>query len=159
MTVTDNAEPPDRRIAAGGQMEGASELIALTADLIADAQSLLRQEIELARGDLIASARALAISGLLMAVGAAFLAIGFLVLLAFLVIAGGRLMGGAYGLSALFVGAFLALVGAISFLAGRRGLSRDTLKPRVSLDSLRESSSWAAGEARRFQKDSKNAPE
>ena len=120
-----------------------------------DGRALLQQEIELAKLEVLRSATALLRGSAFIAVGALFLALGLLVLLVFAVLALGRLLGGEYWLSSLIIGAVLALLGTILLLVGRKGLQKDDLKPDKTIDSVRQTKSWAQDEARELKREIK----
>jgi uncharacterized membrane protein YqjE len=126
---------------------------ALFRQLAEESRTLVQQEVALAKADLAESVRALAKGAVLIGIGSGMLVVGLLVLVAFLVVGLGRLLGGEYWLSALIVGGGFALIGGITLLIGRRGLSRDKLKPEITARTLRENREWAKDEARQIKRD------
>lgn len=128
----------------------------LAQKLLEDGRILIEQEVQLAKAEVEATVRSYAHGGLLAAGGSLLILIGFAVLLAFVVLGLGALMGGRYWLSALMVGAALAGSGAIVLLRGKRRLAGETVIPRSSLNSARETARWARDEASRRNRD--NAP-
>lgn len=125
----------------------------LIKSLASDGQTLIRQEVDLARTELTDSAISLAKGSAFVAVGLIFAALGGLVLLVFAILGLGALLDGRYWLSTLIVGGVLALIGIVLLLIGKRGMANDSLKPDRSLETLQETSSWARIEAQDFKKE------
>jgi uncharacterized membrane protein YqjE len=141
--------------APGGGQQGAGEasLRALLRQLVDDSRGLVRQEIALAKVEVREGVQALAKGAVLIGLGAAILLVGLLVLTAFLVLGLGRLLDGQYWLSSLIVGGLFALLGALTLLAGKKGLARGELKPTVTAETLRENQAWAREEIRQLKRD------
>jgi membrane protein len=112
----------------------------------ADASSLVRHELALARAELRQGARSLLGNAARLAVGATTAAVGALVLLQALVLGLGSLLGGRYWLSALIVGVVLTAAGAFLLLAALRATRAHSLAPRQTLATLRETGGWARAE-------------
>lgn len=120
---------------------GEPSLADLMGSLLADARSLVRKEIKLARaelGDELARARQ---AGIVIGAGAATAAVGALLLVIMLVqvlIAWGLAPWLAY----LIVGGALTAVGALALMAGlRRAQTVDPL-PRETIETVREDVEW-----------------
>ena len=124
----------------------------LVRQLAEDSRVLLQQEIALAKLEVRQTVTAVARSSGLIAGGVLFLVLGLLVLLVFVIIALGALLGDEYWLSTLIVGSVLALLGAVLLMTGRKGLKADHLKPERTASSVRETREWAADEARDFKR-------
>jgi uncharacterized membrane protein YqjE len=134
---------------------GASEpsLPQLLRALLQDGQTLIRQELELARLEIQRSASRLARQSAFVAAGGFLIALGLLVLLVFVILALGVLLGDRYWLSTLIVGTLLCVGGLGVVLKGRRGLKEDSLKPDKTLQSLQETGTWAKAEAAEMKRD------
>lgn len=120
---------------------GEPSLADLMGSLLADARSLVRKEIELARaelGDELARARQ---AGIVIGAGAATAAVGALLLVIMLVqvlIAWGLAPWLAY----MIIGGALTAVGALALMAGlRRAQTVDPL-PRETIETVREDVEW-----------------
>ncbi|HEX8246536.1 MAG TPA: YhjD/YihY/BrkB family envelope integrity protein, partial [Longimicrobium sp.] len=137
---------PDPRPGVPDAADGAPPLGELMRRLSADAATLVRQEVALARAELRASLRALLGGAGRMAAGAALASIGVLVLLMALVLGLGDAMGGRYWLSAAIVGAVLVAAGAVLLLTGLKHARAHLAAPAETLAALRETGEWAKGE-------------
>lgn len=126
---------------------GIGDLIRSLAD---DVQTLVRQEIQLARMEVGRTARRVAADGAWMATGAAIAAVGGLCLVLALALGLGALLG-SYWLGTLITGALLLLLGGGLVLKGLLDLRKRTLAPRRTTASLREDARWARDEAREFK--------
>lgn len=142
MADHDTRFPPPSADAA----EGSASIGELFRRLGADASSLIRHELALARAELRHGARALAASAARLAVGAATTAVGALVLLQALVLGLGGLLGGRYWLSALIVGLALTAAGVALLIIASRATRSRSLAPARTLATLRETGEWAKGE-------------
>jgi membrane protein len=118
----------------------------LVRELANDGANLIRQEIALARAELTQNLGGLARHARSAAVGAGVALVGLLVLVAFLVIGLGALLGGAYWLSALIVALVLVATGGGLALSGVRQLGRAALAPEESIDSVRATRRWIGTE-------------
>jgi membrane protein len=118
----------------------------LLRELAADSANLVRQEIALARAEVVQNIRDLGRNVGKVAVGGVIATVGALVFVAFLVIGLGLLFGGMYWLSSLVV-ALALLVGGVgvAFLGARR-LARSPIAPEESLESVRETQRWVGQE-------------
>jgi len=112
----------------------------------ADASSLVRQELALARAELRQGARSLVGNAARLAIGGVTTAVGGLVLLEALVFGLGDLLGGRYWLAALIVGIALVAVGAVLLLAALRAMRSQSLAPERTVATLRETGDWAKAE-------------
>lgn len=126
--------------------DAAPSLGELVRRLSADAATLVRQEVALAKAELRANARALLGDAGKIAAGAGIAAMGVLVLLMALVLGLGDAMGGRYWLSALIVGAVLLAIGTGLLVAGLKHARAHPLAPEETLGTLRETGDWAKGE-------------
>lgn len=123
----------------------------LLRDLAADGAALIRQEITLAKVELREKVRGLARNGGKMAVGGGVALVGLLVLIAFLVVGLGVLLGGAYWLSSLIVAVLLLGVGGGLAFLGAKSISSSSLAPEASMESVRETTVWAGEEVRELR--------
>ena len=121
---------------------------ALLRQLAEDGRALVQQEIDLAKLEIRTSVTGIGKNAALIAGGLPLLALGGIVLIVFLILALGRLLGGEYWLSTLIVGGAATLAGLLLLLAGRRGMQRAELRPSSTVASLRENREWASGEIR-----------
>jgi uncharacterized membrane protein YqjE len=131
------------------KVESEPSLTQLIRSLLHDSQTLIRQEIELAKLELQHSAMRLARQSAFMAIGGFLIALGLLVLLVFVII----LLGDRYWQSTLIVGLVLCLGGLIVLRKGRRAFGRDSLKPDETIESLQDVRDWARLEARTMKQD------
>ncbi|HET7463633.1 MAG TPA: YhjD/YihY/BrkB family envelope integrity protein [Longimicrobium sp.] len=122
-------------------------LATLARRLGADASTLARQEIALAKAELRQGARSLASHAGKLAAGAVTALAGALVLVQALVLGLGDALDGRYWLASLIVGVLLLAAGAGLLLAGVRGARAQTLAPERTLATLRETGDWARAEA------------
>lgn len=125
--------------AASGASPNAS-LAALLSALFHDAETLLLQQLALARAELGENIGQFVGGGLVLLTGLAVALTGGLALVAALVLLLGYVMP-LWAASAL-VGALLAAAGAAAILYGRRLMARATLVPRNALYSMRETGEW-----------------
>ena len=114
----------------------------LFADLSRQLSTLVRQEIDLARSELMANARTLTRDVSLVAVGGAVLYAGLLALVATLILALIQI-GLDPWISALIVGVIVAAIGAALIARGRAGLANADLAPRRTIETLKDDADWA----------------
>ena len=124
---------------------------ALFRRLTADASSLLRQEVALARAELAENVHDMAHHLRSAAIGGAIALVGALVLVAFLVALLGDLFADLYWLAALLVGVLFVAVGGWLILRGVRRLRDDSLKPETTVQSLKETREWAKVQTAEFR--------
>jgi len=113
----------------------------------ADASSLVRHEVALAKLELRRNVRALASDAARAAAGGVIAAIGALVLVEALVFGVGDLLGRRYWLSALLVGVLLLAVGGGLLAAALKHAKAHPFAPGDTLATLRETGDWAKEEA------------
>jgi xanthine/uracil permease len=111
-------------------------------DLTEEAKRLARQEVELAKTELMEKATALGKDIAFIAAGGVLAYSGFLVLLAALVIGLGHLIGP--GLAALLVGAVVVGIGAGLIQSGVKKMKQMSLTPNETVTQLKETKQWAA---------------
>ncbi|NJM07704.1 phage holin family protein [Candidatus Gracilibacteria bacterium] len=117
-------------------------IAALLGEVVADAQTLVRKEIELATAEVkveINKARDGAIS---LGIGAAVAGIGGIFLLLMLVHGLVEWFGLSFWLSYLIVGGILAIVGGIMLYMGLQRLKTVDPMPRETIDSVRKDVEW-----------------
>jgi membrane protein len=115
--------------------------------LSADASSLIRHEVALARLELRRNVGALASDAARAAIGGVVAAIGALVLVEALVFGVADLLGRRYWLSALIVGVLLLAVGGGLLVAALKRGKKHRISPEDTLATLRETGDWVKGEA------------
>ncbi len=129
-----------------GSPEESLSLLRLLRTLINDLAVLVRQEIALTRTEVRQNVRKVAGSAGGVAIGGGVVLVGVLVLVAFLIVGLGVLLGGAYWLSALIVALVLLIGGgAIGYLGAKR-LSARGIAPTETVRSLSETKEWAGDE-------------
>lgn len=155
MKIEPKPLPPVAPVPASPATTDESEpsLSQLVRSLLQDGQTLILQELELARLEIQRSATRLARQSAFMAAGGFLIALGLLVLLVFVIITLGVLLGDRYWLSTLIIGVLLCTGGLLVARKGRRGLSSDSLKPETTVRSLQETRDWARSEAREMKQD------
>lgn len=114
--------------------------------LAEDSRTLIRQEVALAKAEMRENVRDVAKDAAVLAMGGGLLAVGLLVLTAFLAALLGDLLGDNYWLGLLIVGVLYSGVGAIMLARGRKGLKNDGVKPEQTIESLRDDGRWAKSE-------------
>jgi hypothetical protein len=116
-------------------------------ELSQDTSALLRQEIALARAEMIDRASVFARNSALIAVGGVLGHVALLAATAALIL--GLVQLGLQGwLAALIVAAIFAVVGGVMTASGRAALARRSLKPVETVDSLKETAQWLKNETR-----------
>ncbi len=126
-------------------------LTTLTHRLIEDGRALVRQEIALAKAEALETVADYARAGALVAAGGFAVLVGLVVLLVFVVIALGVLLGDRYWLSTLIVGLIFAVGGMVTIRRAKARLRADRLVPDETIDSLRATAGWAAEQAGRLK--------
>jgi membrane protein len=119
---------------------------ALFRSLSADASTLIRQEMALAKAEMRQNVRSVAGNAGKIVGGAVLAGVGALVLVAALVAGLGDLMGERYWLSALIVGAAFVGIGTALALMGLSAARHASLAPEETLETLRETGDWAKSE-------------
>lgn len=140
---------PDPRSHPPSPPTGADDasLATLVRRLGADASTLVRQEVALARAELRQGVRSVAGHAAKLAIGAVTALTGALVLVQALVLGLGDALGGRYGLASAIVGVVLVAIGLVLLILGRRGARAQSLAPARTLATLRETGDWARAEA------------
>jgi hypothetical protein len=121
---------------------GDTSIAGLLGEVVADAQTLVRKEIELATAEVkgeITKARDGAVS---LGIGSAVAGIGGLFLLLMLVHGLVEWFGLSFWLSYLIVGGTLAIVGGILLYLGLQRLKTLDPMPRETIDSVRKDVEW-----------------
>jgi len=133
-----------RRQDSGSDEPSIGELIS---NLARDTQTLVRQEVTLAKTELNRSVSQLVSSLVKVVVGGLILYAGLLVLL-FAAVAGVHKLDFSWAVSALIVGAVTLVIGFILLQMARSGLRGSNLMPTETIDSLKEDRDWAKGQVR-----------
>lgn len=128
--------------------DSSTSVVRLLRNFANDTVTLLRQEIALAKTEARQNIRDIGKHVSQMAVGGSVAVVGALVLVAFLIIGLGVLLGGAYWLSSLIVSVLLlAAGGGLGYLGAKR-LSAGGLTPRETIESVTATTEWAREEIR-----------
>jgi hypothetical protein len=119
------------------QRESFGELIS---ELATNSSALVRDEIELAKQEMREKLNSFRAGVVTLAISGVVLLVGTLTLIAAAVIGLGHLIGP--GWAALVIGGVLALVGGIAAMVGLGQLSRTSLKPEQTIETLQEDKEW-----------------
>lgn len=142
---------PDRQLPPGDpDRSNGTGLTALIRSLATDLQTLVRQELELAKLEAVHTAKRLALDSAWIGAGAAIMAVGGLVLVVALALGLGVLLG-SYWLGTLVTGLILMMAGAGVAWKGAKDLRSRPLVPTGTVESLKEDADWARREAREFK--------
>jgi H+/Cl- antiporter ClcA len=128
----------------GGAEPSIGELIS---SLARDTQTLVKQEVALAKTELNQSVKQLVSSLVKVVVGGLILYAGLLVLL-FAAVGFVRRLDFSWPVSALIVGGITLVVGFILLQMARSGLRGSNLMPTETIDSLKDDRDWAKGQLR-----------
>jgi xanthine/uracil permease len=134
---------------SSGSAPGAGDpsLGQLFGDLARDVQSLFKQELALAKTETTQSAKRAVMDIAKIVVGALVLYTGVIFLLAAAVL-GLRELDLPWSLSALIVGAVVAVIGLFLVLRAKSDLSSTSLAPTETIESLKQDGEWAKGQIR-----------
>jgi hypothetical protein len=113
----------------------------LFAELSRESTTLVRQEIALAKTEMIQKASRVGKDIGFLLVGGAVVYAGFLAIMAAVILLLGALIP--WWLAALLVGVIVAGIGYGLVQKGRDALTHEDLAPRQTLDELKESAEWA----------------
>jgi len=127
-----------------GDEPSIGELISI---LARDTQTLVKQEVTLAKTELNQSVKQLVSSIVKVVIGGLILYAGLIVLL-FAAVGFVHRLDFSWPVSALIVGGITLLVGLILVLIARSGMSGSNLMPTETIDSLKDDRDWAKGQAR-----------
>jgi xanthine/uracil permease len=132
-----------------GSASGAGEpsLGQLFGDLARDVQTLFKQELALAKTETTESAKRMGMDIAKIVAGALVLYTGVIFLLAAAVF-GLRELDLPWSLSALIVGAVVAVIGLFLVLRAKSDLSSTSLAPTETIESLKQDGEWAKGQVR-----------
>src|SRR5215211_171786 len=132
-----------------GSAPGAGEpsLGQLFGDLARDIQTLLKQELTLAKTETTQSAKRAAMDIAKIVAGAMVLYTGVIFLLAAAVF-GLRELDLPWSLSALIVGGVVAVIGLFLVLRAKSNLISGSLAPTQTIESLKQDGEWAKGQVR-----------
>lgn len=144
--------PPPPALGSNGAVKDEPSLGELFRQLADDSATLVRQEVALAKTELAANAKSVARDAAMVAVGGAVAGIGVLVLVAFLVILAGQLIG-SYWAGALVVGLLFLIVGGAMTMKFLNNLKHESLAPEQTVQTLQEDKQWAQSEIQRVRRD------
>jgi hypothetical protein len=116
----------------------------LFSDLSREVNLLVRQEIALARAETTEKISQVAKHSVLMVVGLALAYAGLLGLIAAAIYGLGTVLP--WWASSLIIGGGVFLLGLILVQIGRSNLKKSDLKPRHTIDSIKEDLQWAKGQ-------------
>ena len=133
-------------------VDGGPSLGELFRQLAEDSTTLVRQEIELAKGEIGENVRRTAAGAAWIAAGAVVALLGLLVLIAALVVAVGDLLDN-YWLAALIVGLAFVAIGGVLALAAAKRLKRVNLRPTATMETLQEDKRWARAEIQQVKRE------
>ncbi len=126
---------------------GAERTVAgLFGDLARETSRLIRQEVALAKSEVMGKVGRMGLGAAEAAVGGFIAYAGFLVLLAAAVLGLAEVL--AAWLAALIVGIVVVAVGAFILLKGRHDMVPGNLKPERTLRTLRDDAEWAREQMR-----------
>ena len=148
----DHQLPPGRGADVSGDTVSGPGVGTLLRSLGEDMGVLVRQEIELARVETTRSAKRLAKDSAWIGTGAAIAAVGGLCLVLALALGLGALLD-SYWLGTLITGLLLVIVGALFAWKGARDLRKGELKPRRTVETVREDVDWARREVKEFKEE------
>lgn len=143
------AGPGDNSRAAAGDEPALGDLFR---QLAQDSATLVRQEMALAKAELRENVKSVARDAAKIAVGAVVAAVGALVMVAFLVLLLGDVVG-KYWAGALIVGVLFVAIGGFLAMGAMKRLKKDTLAPEQTLQTLKEDKQWLQSETKRVRRD------
>ncbi len=146
----------DRQVSRAAALDGRvsdASIGDLLKSLTSDTSDLLRNEVALAKAEMREMGRGVAADAARMGVAAGMALVGALSLGAFLVIALGNLLGGAYWLSSLIVGVVFVGVGAVLGKGAADRMKDRGFKPERTIETLRDDKRWASQQARELRRD------
>lgn len=114
----------------------------LMGEIVADAQHLIRKEVELAKQEIRREINKVVRGGISLGAGAIISAISALFLLTALVYGLVEAFGIAFWLSYLIVGGVLLIIGGILLMVGRSRIAQVDPLPRETVDSVRKDAQW-----------------
>lgn len=120
--------------------------------LAQDSATLVRQEVALAKAELRENVKSVARDTAKIAIGAVVAAVGALVMVAFLVLLLGDVVG-EYWAGALIVGVLFVAIGAFLAMGAMKRLKKDTLTPEQTIQTLKEDKQWLQSETKRVRRD------
>jgi Putative Actinobacterial Holin-X, holin superfamily III len=118
-----------------------------------DTGTLIRAEAALAKAEARETAARVGRDAAKVAVAAGLALVGVLALTAFLILGLGTLLGGAWWLSALIVGAATLGIGGMLVGNAVRDLKSHSLAPQQTIETLKEDKDWAARQVRNVKQE------
>lgn len=138
---------------ADGSHAGADPSLGdLFRQLADDSATLIRQEMALAKTEMRQNVRHAAKDASMIAVGGVVAAIGALVLVAFLVMIVGKVLGTPWA-GALAVGLLFVAVGGVLAMRAAKHLKKDSLTPEQTIRSLKEDKQWVQNEMQQARRE------
>ena len=150
VSITTTAE--NRLAAANGLSTESASVGELFKQLSSDSSHLMRQEINLAKAELMESAGHLAKGATKVGIAAGIAIPGLFAFGAFLIIALGDLMNENYWLSALIVSIAMLATAAILAKKGIGEFGKASFVPEATMGTLREDAQWAKEESQEFKR-------
>lgn len=123
-----------------------------------DTGTLIQQEAALAKAELREAGARLARDGAKIGVAAGLSLVGVLSLSAFLIIALASLLGGAFWLSSLIVGALTLGAGALMARNAINDIKLRGLRPEQTMKTLRDDAAWAKEQVHELKNDLTSDP-
>ena len=138
-------------VGRGGGRGPEPSLGELFRQLAQEGSTLVRQEVELARGEIGEGVRRTATGAGWIAAGTVAAVLGLLLLIAALIAGLGDALDN-YWLSALIVGGAFVLIGAVLALLAAGRLKRVSFKPTATIETLQDDKRWAQGEIQQVKR-------
>jgi divalent metal cation (Fe/Co/Zn/Cd) transporter len=120
--------------------------------LTQDTGVLIKQEVALARTEMRENIQSVTRNAVKIAAGGVVAVVGVLVLVAFVVVLLGSLLGN-YWLSALIVGLLMVIVGGVMAKKAVDDIKDGGLAPEQTVETLKEDKEWLQNEIRDVRKD------
>lgn len=147
-----NSQPTRPVDGLGGPAGGEPPLGDLIRQLAQDSATLVRQEVALAKAEIRENVKSVGRDVAMIAIGGIVALLGVLVLIAFLVIVLGEVIGEAWA-GALIVGALFLAIGGFMAMKFLGNLKHETLAPERTIETLKEDKQWLQSEIKQAKRD------